>query len=627
MNHTFPHRMTRVRALLLSIVIASAGLVVSLSGCGGVGGNGAAETPPVSALPAFRIQPYLQQPASDGVLLTWFSTKNAAGDVSITGPGLTTPLLLKSTPVLRPEMSYTTQERDEDIPGLVKGSWLISGDAYKHSVAVRGLQPNQIYNYAVRQGDETFARSFKTAPTASDWNSIRFVALSDSETEPRGRVTRREWAPGTGADARPSTDLALSAWATKFGTATLGGVQVLRYALTETAGYTQNLKLIDARQPDFVMMPGDLVQGSGYQPAWDEFFRHNAGEFGDTLSKFPLIAAYGNWETFAAASGGYGSISDRSPVVLARHRFKTFIDGPDNGTPAHRSNYHRIDYGPITIITLDSTKGAPDDAVSNYTTTAKLTGQQFTAAGSDTQSSFRSDEYATAASKLGLTNDLSPYNEGTVQWRWAEAQLADARAKRQIVFVQFHHSPYSDGEHGLPMNHAQSSGQGGTPMRIYHRLFEQYGVTVVLAGHSEMFERSFVDEDGDGVGVHYYDVGVAGDGLRGERRTSNGFLEGAQSNRLQYNRFNRWSADENEREQWGMLGGALQLIDGGKHYGHLEVNVERLAAPSAAYARVTFTPVYSFPVLDTSYNLVASVRRTYSDAFTLQLDRQGRVIR
>jgi hypothetical protein len=35
----------------------------------------------------------------------------------------------------------------------------------------------------VTQGDSVFSRSFDTAPTASDWNSIRFIALSDSETE------------------------------------------------------------------------------------------------------------------------------------------------------------------------------------------------------------------------------------------------------------------------------------------------------------------------------------------------------------------------------------------------------------------------------------------------------------
>jgi len=522
-------------------------------------------------------------------------------------------------------MAYTEQEQAEEIAGLAKGSWLWAGPAYKHQVTLTGLQPGGSYTYTLTQGDRTVTRSFRTAPSDTAWTQVRFIAMSDSETEPRGRVTRREWAPGAGAEGRPAaTSATASAWAERFGITNLGGASVLRYALTETEGFMHNLKIVDARNPDFVLMPGDLVQGAGYQPAWDEFFRHVAGEFGDTFTRIPLIAAYGNWETFAAASGGYGSAADRAPVVRARQRFKTFIDGPDNGTPEHRSNYHRIDFGPVTILTLDSTKGAPDDAAANYPAAQKLTGRQYTGPGTDTQSSFRADEYAQAAQRLGLPNDLSPYNEGSVQWRWAEAQLADARAKGRIVFVQFHHAPYSDGEHGLPMNHAQTSGQGGTPMRAYHAMFERHGVVAVLAGHSEMFERSFVDEDGDGIGVHYFDVGVAGDGLRGERRSSSGYIEGPGGNRLQYNPFSRWSADEHEPERWAMLGGALQLVDGGKHYGHLEIQVDRVSGESGVGARVRLTPVYSFPLLDAEYRFVATARRVYGDAVVLPLDAGGR---
>jgi len=614
-----------------------AAVVVATAACGG--NDAAPYAPPGNASPigasqpepalatAYRIQPYLQQPTSQGILITWFSTRNIAGEVKIIGAGLPSPLVLLSKPELRPEMAYTALERTQTIAGLTQGSWLIDGEAYKHSVNVAGLRPDTTYRYEVTQNGNVFARDFKTAPTAEKWSQIRFVAMSDSETEPLGRTIHREWATGSGGQARPSAvATAASSWFSKFGAAVLGGIDVLRYALTESVGFVNNLKIVDSRKPDFVLMPGDLVQGSGYQPAWDEFFRHMSGTFGDTLSRFPLIAAYGNWETFAALNAGYGTATDRSAVVLARHRFKTFIDGPDNGTPAHRGNYHRIDYGPVTIITLDSTKGAPDDDRANYPTGARLTLRDYAGPGTDTQSSFRADQYALAASRLGLVNDLSPFNEGTVQWNWARMQLADARAKGQIIFVQFHHAPFSDGEHGLPMNHVDSSGQGGTPMRIYHSMFEQFGVAAVLSGHSEMFERSFVDEDGDGIGVHYYDVGVSGDGLRGERRTSGGFTEGPQSNRLQYNRFSRWSADENASEQWAMVNGVPQLLDGGKHYGHLEVNVERIDTINGAAARITFSPVYSFPILDASYNLVRTERRIYNGPVTLLISNTGRVL-
>jgi hypothetical protein len=574
-----------------------------------------------AAFGQFRVNPYLQNPASDGAYFTWFTSSSTPGTLEISGPGLPAPLMFATTPEDRPETAYTAAEQNQNISGLTQGSWLIPGGNFKHTVDVRTLAPNSTYTYTVRQGSEVFTKSFRTAPTATDWTRVRFIAASDSETEPTGRVTRREWAPGLGGDSRPAT--AGSAWATKFGTATLGGTQVLRYALTETQGYTENLKVMQSRDPDFIMMPGDLVQGAGYQPGWDEFFRHNAGEYGSILSERSIIPAYGNWETFAAINGGYGGAADRSPVVRARHRYKTYFDTNPNGTAAHQDNYHRVDYGPVTIITLDSTKGAPDDAIANYPAATRLTGQQYTGPGTDTQSSFDSAGYATAAANLGLVNDLSPYNEGTTQWNWAQAQLADARAKGQIVFVQFHHAPFSDGEHGLPMNHANSSGQGGTPMRIYHSMFEQFGVSAVLSGHSEMFERSFVDADGNGVGVHYYDAGVSGDGLRGERRTSNGFNEG---NRLQYNPFSQWSADEDAAEVWQNVEGLLQLVEGGKHYGHLEVNVERLLGDPNLYAKITLTPVYVLPVLDGNYDLVRSERKLYGDEIVLFVDPSGRVI-
>lgn len=573
----------------------------------------------------FRVQPYLQNPSSDGMYFTWFSSAGQPGSLAITGPGLASPLTFNTTPDNRTETAYTPAEINQNIPGLAQGSWLVAGGNFKHTVNVSGLQPDTVYTYTATQGGQTFSRTFKTAPTKDNWSSIRFVAMADSETEPTGRVTRREWAPGAGGQNRPSaTNAAASPWATKFGVTGNNGVNVLRYAMTETDGYTRNLQIVDSRNPDFIMKPGDLVQGAGYQPGWDEFFRHNAGEFGDTFTKRPVLPAYGNWETFAAINGGYGTGADRSPVVKARHRYKTYFDLPSNGTAAHQDNYYRVDYGPLTVITLDSTKGAPDDLTSNYPAGTRLTGQQYTGPGTDTQSSFNSAEYATAAANLGLVNDLSPYNPGSIQWNWAQAQLADARSRGQIVVVQFHHAPYSDGEHGLPMNHAQSSGQGGTPMRVYHPLFEQFGVAAVFSGHSEMFERSFVDTNADGVGVHYYDVGVSGDGLRGERRSSNGFGD----NRLQYNPFSQWSADENSAEIWQDVNGVLQLIDGGKHYGHLEANLTRLDIPAAdgTVALLTLTPVYSFPILDAAYNVIRTERRTYGDLVTLRLNGQGQVV-
>jgi hypothetical protein len=141
----------------------------------------------------------------------------------------------------------------------------------------------------------------------------------------------------------------------------------------------------------------------------------------------------------------------------------------------------------------------------------------------------------------------------------------------------------------------------------------------VLSGHSEMFERSFVDEDADGTGVHYYDVGVSGDGLRGGKRNGSLLTDPL----LNYNAFSRWTADQSAPEQWAEVDGVRQLTEGGKHYGHLEVNVLRSMRPGQK-ALVRFTPVMSFPVLDASYQLQRTERRVYGDALTLRIGNDGK---
>lgn len=584
-------------------------------------------TPGPAIAATLRITPYLQNPTADGMTFTWFTEQDQASTLSITGPGLSTPLILTSSPTAQPLLAYTTAEKTQAIAGLPPGSWLFTDNNFKHSIEVRGLQPDTTYHYRVTQGTDSFTSTFATAPNRDRWSTIRFIAMADSETEPLGRVTRREWQPGALADGssdRPS--LTGSQWATTFGTSGSGANQTLRYALTETDGYNRNLAIVNSRNPDFLLMPGDLVQGAGYQPAWDEFFRHHAGGYenslsGNGLSRYPILPALGNWENFGALNGGYGTDQDgRFGPKFARDKYHVYFDAPDNGTPQHQDNYYRVDYGPVTILTLDSSNGEPEDRRANYGGTGqppKLTGTAYAGPGTDTQENFTRQQYEAAGG-----TDLSDFNPGSIQWNWARTQLEDARAKGQIIFVQFHHAPYSSGEHGQPMNHALSTGQGGTPMRQYHPLFEQYGVAAVLSGHSEMFERSFVDENQDGIGVYYYDVGVSGDGLRGEKRNGSGLGDPL----LSYNPFKQWSADQDAGEVWQKVGDTLQLVDGGKHYGHLEVNIERLAVDSNAYAAITFTPVYSFPILDDHYNVVRTERRVYNDSVVLRVDAGGRLL-
>ncbi|WP_049562732.1 metallophosphoesterase family protein [Nonomuraea sp. SBT364] len=570
-----------------------------------------AGAPPAQATAAprqadFRILPYLQSPGASGITITWFTGDGRPGRVTVRGPGIHGHRVTPVTGEPQPDLAYTQAELTQEIPGLEQGSWLAGPGNFKHSARMSGLRPGSRYHYTVEQGGATFRGRFETAPAADRWRHIRLIAMSDSETEPRGRVQHREWAPGAGAAGRPSADPG-SPWDRTYGTTVLSGTRVLRYPLTEDEGLRRNLAVVKERSPDAVLFTGDLVQGGGYQPGWDEFFRHTAGAAGDLLTGVPIIPAFGNWESFGAINGGYGTPADRSPVVRSRAKFHAYFDAPENGTPEHRDNYYRVDYGPVTVLTLDSNNGEPDDSAASYPPELKLTGRQYTGPGTDTQENFTRAEYEAAGGR-----DLSDYRPGGRQWAWAEEQLRDARAEGQIVLVQFHHVPYSSGEHGLPMNHALTSGQGGTPMRVYHPLFERYGVAAVLSGHSEMFERSFVDDDGDGIGVHYYDVGVSGDGLRGVRRDG----PTLDSPPLAYNAFSRWTADQGEPEVWD----GARLRSGGKHYGHLEIDVNRVRDRKA---RITLTPVHVFPVMDDALAVLRTERRTYSDRVVIDVAADG----
>ncbi len=558
---------------------------------------------PAGAIPtSFRVAPYLQQPSSTSMLVTWFTPANQAGRITVRGPGLATALVIDTTPVNQPQTAYTPAELNQ---GATLGYPIIAGGNWKHSAPVAGLQPGQVYRYTVEQGGQTFSGSFRTAPTAGDFSRIRFVATADSETEPRGNTLRREYpagplAPGSAARQTPGTPAAPIYW------------------LTETEGYKRNIEIMKRSRPDFYVFPGDLVQGGGYQLGWDEFWRHNAGAYDTPLSQAPILPALGNWENFGALNGGYTINASINAPKIARERYKTYFDTPSNGTPAHQGNYYRIDYGPITIITLDSSNGEPDQTI------------RPDALDVDTQNNFTRAQYEA----FGGT-DLSDFNPGSVQWNWARAQLADARAKGQIIFVQWHHIAYSVGEHALPMNWPngleglRSTGQAGTPMRVYQPMLEEFGVVAVLSGHSEIWERSYVDLDGDGRGVHHIDVGMAGDGLRGPLSGLDIF------NTALVNRINPYLAFIPHRdapEMWverTAPDGTTwnELVGGGRHYGHLVADLKRVHGDPTVWAILTLTPVYSFPKFDAFGRATGETeRRVYADVLRFTLGFDGQVL-
>ncbi len=271
------------------------------------------------------VHPYVQNPAQDAMTICWVTQSDSSGELTVslnTGELLQT---ITSSPVRKSELGYRAQEAAH-LPGGT------APDApFFHRIRVKGLQSGTTYSYAVRQGRETFFREFHTAPAATD--AVRFIVYADSETEPESTGKYADWPAPFEPGKRP-------------------------YVVDQTEGYRQNLRVIKDRQPHFIAIAGDIVETGGEQRDWDEFWRHNAGEFSDIAGTIAILPAVGNHENYAGSDGGYSVEGARRGL----DKYQTYFETPDNGSGrrAFEDRFYRIDYGPLTWITIDSTDGSPD---------------------------------------------------------------------------------------------------------------------------------------------------------------------------------------------------------------------------------------------------------------------------
>jgi hypothetical protein len=425
---------------------------------------------------------------------------------------------------------------------------------FAHRLRVDGLQPATAYGYRVTQEGIAHEGRFWTAP-AQEGGPVRLIFFADSETEPESTGDAVAWADPTGAS--PGR----------------------RYLLDQTDGFAYNLEVIRDRHPDLIAIAGDVVESGGEQRDWDEFWRHVTDVGGVNLAgRVPLLAAPGNHEYY---EGPRMERYNQPGSERAVERFRTYFAVPDNGDPDPRARgrYYRLDYGPVTLIALDVSNGTPHQSED------------------DTNFFLRGRDEAGGGASPGFA-------PGTSQYEWLSTQLADARRTSAFTFVFFHHVPYSSGPHGWPAGEGDGlDTQSGVPVRQLTPLFLRYGVDAVIAGHDEMWERSEIEGEEvlEGGGrrrhtLHVLDVGIGGDGLRGPQ-------EGL------VNPYQAFLAHADAPEIWenGVL------VEGGKHYGHLEVDVEKTGDGWQAVLK----PVYLLPqVVEGVVQGVA--RRLYDDVLTLE---------
>jgi len=494
----------------------------------------------------FHITPYLQNPSSDAITLIWFSKGDRGGQLTVWKPGDSSKengVLLESSPVRAGALAYHPAERciDQNCEELPL--------PYLHQVRLTGLEHDTLYHYQVKQNTEQADGSFTTL--GGGLNPLRFIVYADSETEPESTSKHVVWQ----------------------GEKTSGKVR--KYPLDQSTGYAENLKVIQERQPRFVAIAGDLVQSGGEQRDWDEFWLHNAGLAASTV----LLPALGNHDYF----GGPGDMGKYATVDSERavRKYQTYFDLPSNNSSdaAHSERYYSLQYGVVTLIVLDATNGRPNR--SDMDTNWRLLGE-------------------------GEGGYAPDWRTGSEQHSWLQKELRKAQETSLFTFVMFHGSPYTSGVHGrLPGDKSGKDILSAQPLQTLTPLFIRYGVDAVFGGHDEMYEHSLLsgtELSPDGLklahDIHFYDVGIGGDGLRGP-------VKGVD------NPYRVFLAHIDAPEVYAADG---ILADGGKHYGHLEVNVEQ---NSDGIWQARMDPVYIFPILVADGRVVDFERRVYADPVIL----------
>ncbi len=377
----------------------------------------------------------------------------------------------------------------------------------------------------------------------------RFIVFGDSEVEPESSGKYADWPDPSGRLANR------------------------KYLVDQTEGFTGNLDIIRKRKPHFLIIAGDLVASGGEQRDWDEFWRHMTHSNPDSSigGSTVILASPGDHEYYHGPfTGGF----DQPFSEQAIQKFQTYFEFPDNGSRDERlsDRYFSLFGDGWDIVSLDVTNGFRNGTASDTNFFLRGLGE--------------------SQSQGGASPGFQPR---TIQREWLKDQL---RPGSRLKLVILHHVPYSSGPHGRPAGTGPFfDQQSGVPVRELMEEFVKVRTTAILAGHDEMYERSLVDISTPypGAQIQVYDLGIGGDDL------------GDPVQELA-NPHQKFIAHRDSPEVYS----GQELIDGGKHYGHLEIDYIRGLYGTHA----VFRPIYAFPVVsndtDTRFE-----RRVYPDTLDL----------
>ena len=416
------------------------------------GGTKPLPVPPEGA--EFRVTPYVQHPATNAMSVLWLSATNVTATIEWWPEGnRSANRYAVVEPRLATELDYFGYSHARQcLPALVP---------WQYRYRIEGLQPDTKYEYCVTLASdaaahgEEYSNSFRTAP--AEFRPVHFVAYSDSETQPSSTGDRVVWENyAVDHDTTPNSSR--------------------RYYIDQTDGYASNICTMVASKPDFFVIAGDLAEKGSDQTHWDEFWRHNAGELNDPAGSTPILAAPGNHEYH-----GYYAADDYGERGM--RKFLSYFEFEPNGAAVEsdrQERFHRLDYGPVAIIFIDTNNGQdyyPD------TTSDVVNRENGTPNMRDTTQPLCQDRCR-----------APDFNPGSPQYRWLEEQLADAQTNKLFTFLVNHQCPFSVGYHGRLNGEkgTESSAEylSGAATRCLTNLVFKYGVDAWISGHDELYEHS-----------------------------------------------------------------------------------------------------------------------------------------
>ncbi len=197
---------------------------------------------------------------------------------------------------------------------------------------------------------------------------------------------------------------------------------------------------------------GDNVYDTGTDQEYQTKVFDNA-YYGEVFKNMPFWPCPGNHD-YGSISPPQSTIDPASPSHTGPYYniFEMPTNGELGGVASGRELYYSFDYGNVHFISLNSELGSPFNAAHDWTG-ARLSG--------------------------GFTS--SPLTE------WLEQDL---QANTQPwVIAYFHQPPYTKGSHDSDLFYERYM----IAMReTFVPIFDQYGVDMVICGHSHVYERSYL---------------------------------------------------------------------------------------------------------------------------------------